>query len=101
MRRLVLITLITTLYCATLSAQEGQRAHTYRDGEHYVDIEGVAVIGNRQLLDIRQKLWSSDALDCRISRNIALAHTGVVERHEDKQPDARHDRLFDDTLLLH
>ncbi len=41
------------------------------------------------------------ALDGILPRHLALAYAGDVERHEDQLAHAGHDRLLDDTVILH
>ena len=77
MRRLTAILLLgIVLYCPQLSAQEGQRAYSYRNGEHYVDIEGVSVVGQRPIKDIGVQQTKFDSL--ALKESIALSMADVL-----------------------
>ena len=68
-----------------------EREHRPLDGRH-PDV---------QLVGIRQELRSRHTLDRRLSRHVALAHAGNMERDAHQQPHARHDRLFHHPVLFH
>ena len=83
---------------------EGDRcaAHPLRFGGHegeYRPLDGRCA--GIQLLDLCQELWPRQPIDRRLSWHLGLAHTGLVERHEDQFTDARHDRFLDDPLLFY
>ena len=70
------------LICAlvTLSshsvAQEGQAGYAYRDGEHFVDIEGVSILGNRPIKEIGIQQTPIDSV--ALKENIALSMADVL-----------------------
>ena len=49
----------------------------------------------------RQAVRPRDPLHGIVPRHGSVAYAGDVERHAHQQPDAGHDRLFDDPLLFH
>lgn len=76
MLRTLAILITGLLYGSLLFAQEGQRAYAYRDGEHFVDIEGVSVVGQRPIKEIGLQQTRFDSL--ALKENIALSMADVL-----------------------
>ncbi len=91
-------------FCLCTTTDEGNRHPADETRFDRIEREHRSVDGrcaDFQFVDFRQTIRSRDALDGGIPRYVALTHAGDVERHAYQLADAGHDRLFDDSGLLH
>ena len=112
MKRLYLFFALAACLPTALFAQQTE---SKKRSAWHLTIPEVTVIGHRPMKEIGvQKtkfdslalkeniaLSMADILTFNLSRHVALAHAGNMERDAHQQPHARHDRLFHHPVLFH